>query len=100
VWDAIGDSKVSSLVHQGYRGIPDQHGSSVKQITKTRSSPGWSEMLDGWILGPNAELLFWVPPSLRDGLWWPNNNYVIGQLTTKLDLARFVHGESWPQCKE
>jgi hypothetical protein len=57
-------------------------------------------MEDGWILGQNSEPLFWVPPSLRDGLFWPNTRLVLGNLiTTKLDLAHFVHGESWSQCK-
>lgn len=27
-----------------------------------------SKLEDGWILGPNSELLFWVPPVVRAGL--------------------------------
>jgi hypothetical protein len=81
--------------------IPDQRDSSAKQVTKTLSFTDSSEMLDGWVLGSKSELLFWVPPSLRQGLFWPNTHIFIGKFaTTKLDLARFVHGESWPQCKE
>ncbi|PVF91385.1 hypothetical protein CPB86DRAFT_770742 [Serendipita vermifera] len=54
----------------------------------------------GWVLGPNLELLFWVPPDLRLGLLWPNNTLVIGKcIKTKLDLSSFVHGESWAQCQ-
>jgi hypothetical protein len=54
----------------------------------------------GWVLGPNSELLFWVPPDLRTGLYRPNNALVIGKcITTKLDVSSFAHGESWTNCK-
>jgi hypothetical protein len=60
-----------------------------------------SKMIDGWVLGPNSELLFWVPPELRDGLWRPNNVAIMcNSIVTKLDLKHFVHGESWTLCKE
>ena len=58
-----------------------------------------SKLVDGWILGPNSELLFWVPPSLRVGLWWPRNTAVIAKVSTKLDFTLFCHGKSWTQCK-
>ncbi|PVF91742.1 hypothetical protein CPB86DRAFT_284441 [Serendipita vermifera] len=55
---------------------------------------------NGWVLGPNLELLFWVPPELRLGLIRPNNTLVIGKcIKTKLNLSSFVHGESWTQCQ-
>ncbi|KIM32666.1 hypothetical protein M408DRAFT_184821 [Serendipita vermifera MAFF 305830] len=55
---------------------------------------------DGWVLGPNSELLFWVPPDLRTGLYRPGDVLVIGRcLKTKLDMTSFVHGESWARCK-
>jgi hypothetical protein len=60
-----------------------------------------STMKDGWVLGPDSELLFWVPPNLRVGLLWPRNTLFIGEpIATKLDLKSFVHGESWSLCKE
>jgi len=57
-------------------------------------------MVDGWVLGPHSELLFWVPPALRPGLWWPSNTAVIGAYGTRLDLRRFAHGEDWIRCKD
>ena len=57
-------------------------------------------MIDGWILGPNSELLFWVPPTLRTGLWRPGNTAVMGEFATRLDLEQFVHGEDWVRCKD
>ena len=55
-----------------------------------------SIMHDGWILGPNDELLFWVPPVLQKGISWPRTRLVIGAVSTKLDFKHFVHGEKWP----
>ncbi|KAJ7665615.1 WD40 repeat-like protein [Mycena rosella] len=54
---------------------------------------------DGWVLNSAGELMFWVPPWLREGLYLPRNTLVIcGQGTTKLDLSRFVHGAEWQKC--
>ncbi|KZT20044.1 hypothetical protein NEOLEDRAFT_1076547 [Neolentinus lepideus HHB14362 ss-1] len=52
----------------------------------------------GWILGLNQELLFWVPPIHRRGLFRPSNVAVISQLPTKLNFATFVHGKHWAEC--
>ncbi|KIM23652.1 hypothetical protein M408DRAFT_77303 [Serendipita vermifera MAFF 305830] len=60
-----------------------------------------SKLVDGWILGPNSELLFSVPPALQMGLFRPGNTLVIGQcLVTKLNLEHFVHGEDWIRCRD
>ncbi|THH19875.1 hypothetical protein EW146_g1395 [Bondarzewia mesenterica] len=55
-------------------------------------------MEDGWVVGPRDELLFWVPPDLCAGLFWPGNTAVTGRPWTKLDLSRFVHGTEWMNC--
>ncbi|KIM21762.1 hypothetical protein M408DRAFT_324867 [Serendipita vermifera MAFF 305830] len=57
-----------------------------------------SRMVDGWMLGPKSELLFWVPPTLRTGLWRPGNTAIIGKLVTKLGFGNFAHGEFWTNC--
>lgn len=58
-------------------------------------------MVDGWILGPDSELLFWVPPELRKGFYRARNTAIIGRvLKTKLDLGWFVYGGQWSQCKD
>ncbi|KAJ7751510.1 hypothetical protein DFH07DRAFT_525788 [Mycena maculata] len=55
---------------------------------------------DGWMVDSSSALLFWVPPWLRQGLYFPRNSVVIcAQGTTRLDLRRFVHGKSWEQCQ-
>ncbi|KIM24753.1 hypothetical protein M408DRAFT_75414, partial [Serendipita vermifera MAFF 305830] len=57
---------------------------------------------DGWIRGPNSELLFWVPPEIRPRLCALSNILVIDRQKawTTLDLEHFVHGEEWSQCKD
>ncbi|KAJ7481865.1 hypothetical protein FB451DRAFT_138220 [Mycena latifolia] len=52
----------------------------------------------GWVLGEDEELLFWVPPENRAGLWLPDTLAIVGAQPTTLDLSRFVHGQSWSEC--
>jgi WD40 repeat protein len=54
---------------------------------------------NGWVLGSQSELLLWVPPLHRIGLWAPRNEAVIGRRVTRLNFSRFVHGKNWEQCK-
>ena len=59
-----------------------------------------SRIENGWIMGPNAELLFWVPPHIHTGLILKEGDMIIGRMPkTKLDLTSFVYGESWATCK-
>ncbi|KAH9942674.1 hypothetical protein B0H21DRAFT_696253, partial [Amylocystis lapponica] len=53
---------------------------------------------NGWILGENQELLLWIPPMYRKGLWSPRTKVIIGIPSTKLDFSHFVHGTSWVKC--
>jgi hypothetical protein len=56
---------------------------------------------NGWVtLDWTSELLFWVPPWSRTGLWRPNNVMVIGEGSTKVDLSYFVHGTNWQKCRQ
>jgi WD40 repeat protein len=59
-----------------------------------------SKFVDGWMYGRESELLFWVPPSNRRGLWWPYNTVVIGKQTTRLIFHQFVHGTAWTHCRQ
>lgn len=57
---------------------------------------------NGWVLGPNAELLFWIPPEIRIQLSSLPCTLVIDkrQVWTILDLTHFVHGQEWSRCKD
>jgi WD40 repeat protein len=79
---------------------------SLEHSFRARSSittgPHFSEAIfhiqDGWILGRQGELLFWVPPEHRLGLWWPRTLTIIGTPYTRLDLSQFNHGQTWTAC--
>ncbi|KAF7987125.1 hypothetical protein HWV62_333 [Athelia sp. TMB] len=53
---------------------------------------------DGWIVNPGGDLLFYVPPDLREGLCWPHGTAVINKQMTHLDVSQFAHGLDWAQC--
>ncbi|KAJ7185080.1 WD40 repeat-like protein [Mycena pura] len=53
----------------------------------------------GWILTATGEPMLWIPPWLSSGLYLPHDTLVISSYgTTKLNLARFVHGTEWQKC--
>ncbi|KAJ7828163.1 hypothetical protein B0H14DRAFT_2194692, partial [Mycena olivaceomarginata] len=62
--------------------------------------PGFrSNSNNGWVANATGELMFWLPPWLREGMYVPHTKPVIRTGgTTKLDLSRFVHGTEWQKC--
>ncbi|KAI9568923.1 hypothetical protein HD554DRAFT_2021632 [Boletus coccyginus] len=50
---------------------------------------------DDWVYDENGNMLFWVPPMHRAGLYYPQTTMVIGARATQIDLSRFMHGEHW-----
>ena len=54
----------------------------------------------GWLQYPSGELLLWVRPELRLGLYFPGAFHVIGADSIKVELSEFVHGTEWLKCQE
>ncbi|KAI9570637.1 hypothetical protein HD554DRAFT_2188501 [Boletus coccyginus] len=54
-----------------------------------------SMLNNGWLYDANGNILFWVPPMNRGGLYYPQTTMVIGAQATQVDLSHFVHGEHW-----
>ncbi|KAJ7613199.1 quinon protein alcohol dehydrogenase-like superfamily [Roridomyces roridus] len=55
--------------------------------------------MHGWVLNGASQRMFWVPPWLREGLYFSRSSLVIRDRgTTKLDLSQFVHGVEWVAC--
>jgi len=53
---------------------------------------------DGWIMGPNRRLLFWVPPASQKALRYnPRTTFAIPR-GVELDLSRMAHGTRWQDC--
>ncbi|KAF8302045.1 WD40 repeat-like protein [Clavulina sp. PMI_390] len=66
-------------------------------------TPSWKTLLDnGWMKGPNNELLFWVPSSCRTNL----SHHSLVNVLGKKDLSQFIRvnfdnmavGDQWAQC--
>ena len=54
---------------------------------------------DGWIVGPNGQLLLWVPPSYHKSfLYTPWTQMVIPRGNAELDLSKMAHGLAWHKC--
>ncbi|QRV97023.1 Vegetative incompatibility protein HET-E-1 [Ceratobasidium sp. AG-Ba] len=60
-----------------------------KLISKPQHDRGWWTVNeDGWVVGHDSSLLFWVPPDLRTGLKWPQSVGVIHERGEwELDLS-------------
>ncbi|KAJ7121465.1 WD40 repeat-like protein [Mycena epipterygia] len=72
----------------------------VWEINSSANNPhGDYRLKGGWVLNSAGDLMFWVPPWLRGGLYLPQNSLVISARgKTKLDLSQFVHGTEWQKC--
>jgi WD40 repeat protein len=55
---------------------------------------------DGWMMGPNQQLLFWVPPAPRHAIYTPWTLLVIPRGYPELDLSRMAHGTRWSSCRD
>ncbi|KAF8268106.1 WD40-repeat-containing domain protein [Lactarius quietus] len=93
VWNAMTEETVAGPFHG--------HSDWTKEteITEQVSFISQSKIdYEGWICGPNDELLMWIPPLHRTGLHRPSNVWVADKHETCLDLSTFVHGHSWNTC--
>ncbi|KAG1794787.1 WD40-repeat-containing domain protein [Suillus plorans] len=55
---------------------------------------------DGWAMGPNRRLLFWVPPASRKLFYNPRTVLVIPRGGVELDLSCMAHGTRWQHCRK
>ncbi|KAG2112310.1 uncharacterized protein F5147DRAFT_609249 [Suillus discolor] len=55
---------------------------------------------DGWVMGPNHQLLFWVPPASRNLFYSPDTVMVIPRGGPELDLSLMAHGTRWSSCRD
>ena len=53
---------------------------------------------DGWIVGPNRQLLLWVPPSYHKFLSTSQTHLVIPRGHPEIDLSTMSHGPAWHKC--
>ncbi|OAX35139.1 WD40 repeat-like protein [Rhizopogon vinicolor AM-OR11-026] len=55
---------------------------------------------EGWIIGPEGQLLFWIPVNLYPLIYAPGNVLVMPNNASQFDLSCFAHGTSWHKCRE
>lgn len=55
---------------------------------------------NGWMVGPNCQLLFWVPPAFRYAFYTPWTVLVMPRGYVELDLSRMAHGQQWGNCRD
>jgi len=55
------------------------------------------DVKDGWVVGQDDELLFWVPLEHRKVLCLPHVEMIWGR-PIKVDLPRFRYGSKWTEC--
>ncbi|KAJ7144098.1 WD40-repeat-containing domain protein [Mycena epipterygia] len=112
-WDKtvrIWDAQTGVLVAGPYTGHTniiisgsDDHTVRISEVIPSHNSsleiyPTF-DLNTGWVTNQKGQLMFWVPPWLREGLYLPYNTVVIrARGTTKLDLTCFVHGTEWQKC--
>ncbi|KAJ7434769.1 hypothetical protein B0H11DRAFT_1756899, partial [Mycena galericulata] len=52
----------------------------------------------GWGLSASRELLLWLPPTNREGVWMQHTKLVIGTKQTRILFENSVHGTEWNKC--
>ena len=48
----------------------------------------------GWFTGRDGELLFWLPPNLRQAFFLPGNRKVFPR-GAEVDASEMLHGDGW-----
>lgn len=51
-----------------------------------------------WVLGPEGELIIWLPAYIQRGLHWPGRQAIPSQRQMRIDFSRFKYGTSWMEC--
>ncbi|KAG8725023.1 hypothetical protein FRC09_009923 [Ceratobasidium sp. 395] len=70
-----------------------------KCLATSRDSKYWTVSEDGWVVGNDSSLLFWVPADLRPMLKWPQNTVLIHQQGSfELDFTDAALGTRWTEC--
>lgn len=57
-----------------------------------------ASLKEGWIIGPEGQLLLWIPSDLHPSV--SNDMLLISDGSSKLDLEDFAHGALWHRCRK
>ncbi|KAJ7143989.1 hypothetical protein C8R44DRAFT_759222 [Mycena epipterygia] len=100
VWDAETHQKIGELLRSQAQ---EAHNRPIHILHPNTSylSPEVTLQKDGWLVGPNGELLLWIPHHLVPRL---PRSFLLGICGShpmiKFDpKTPFYHGEEWTRCK-
>lgn len=110
IWDIHVEAAIGrhSFELAASAGFPPERGpspSSLQQSTTADPHPSLLSMRnleDGWIVGPEGELILWIPPAQRLGLGEVRMLAVLGNPNAHLTLLNFdkmVSGTAWAECR-
>jgi hypothetical protein len=68
------------------------------ETTSHNSTPALLE--DGWMVAPDDQLLFWVPPASRERPLNSLGTVLVIPNGQDIDLSRMAHGEHWSNCRD
>ncbi|KIK44579.1 hypothetical protein CY34DRAFT_802567 [Suillus luteus UH-Slu-Lm8-n1] len=71
--------------------------SSFLPDSETSAPSGPNE--EGWVVGPEGRLLFYIPLHFHPVTYAPGNTLVIPNNALQLDLSHVEHGTSWHKCR-
>ncbi|KAG2029825.1 WD40-repeat-containing domain protein, partial [Suillus americanus] len=55
---------------------------------------------NGWVVSPDGQLLFWVPPASREIPFHSPGTVLAIPSGQEIDLSRIAHGEHWSNCRD
>ncbi|KIK44916.1 hypothetical protein CY34DRAFT_78924, partial [Suillus luteus UH-Slu-Lm8-n1] len=55
---------------------------------------------DGWMVAPDRQLLFWVPPASQKEPFYTSGTVLVIPSGLEIDMSRMAHGEHWSNCRD
>ncbi|EJC99732.1 WD40 repeat-like protein [Fomitiporia mediterranea MF3/22] len=96
IWEITGKED-DSLTTRSLQGNVVPSCSHIQDVDDGLAS--WALADNGWVLGPQGELLLWLPPDIRPTLWRPQNTAVFScEFSTNLNFKDVAHGWCWHEC--
>jgi WD40 repeat protein len=104
IWDAEGNQQFDNSPHIKFSPMTSHSLANVQEFLHgtMKLQKDWKDQFslenDGWIVGPQGQLLMWVPISDDCAFYSPRAQLIIANNAVALDTSAMVHGRMWDQC--
>ncbi|ELU35969.1 hypothetical protein AG1IA_10001 [Rhizoctonia solani AG-1 IA] len=72
---------------------------SISSPMKDETARNWVAKEDGWVMGPESEVVLWLPPNLAPRFPVPPCSGIIRDRGCLLaDIGNAVYGNGWESC--